>query len=493
MALVPVPGRPGGDPLTQGPVRPSLELAQLRHGARLTLPDLEPRVADVLRRLGQEGHEAALVGGSLRDLLLFGVVSGPDWDVATSAHPEVVARLFPGSTWENRFGTVTVRGDPPVEVTTYRGESGYSDRRRPDEVRFGVSLHDDLARRDFTINALAWVPADAALREGRLVDPWRGVVDLRLRVLRAVGEAEARFGEDALRLLRAVRFAAALGLRLDPATESALRRLAPLAAGVSGERLRDELKRILRFGRAAADPPPSTAFRLMEHLGLLGVLLPELAALRGVPQGKALPGDGLDHSLRAMDAVPPDRVALRLAALVHDLGKATTFADGHFFGHEEVGARLAAHLLRRLRLPRAESERIVHLVRHHMFDYRADWSDAAVRRFIRRVGPEAVPDLLALRRADNAASGAADPALGGLAELEQRVARELRGPITPERLAVNGHDLQSELGLAPGPALGRLLGDLFEAVLERPELNRREVLLDLARSRLQGERRATGR
>ena len=431
-------------------------------------------VVDILARLMADGHVAVLVGGCLRDLLLDVVPN--DWDVATSAPPETVAALFPGASWENRFGTVTILEPIRLEVTTFRVEGGYRDRRRPDEVRWGTSVEEDLARRDFTINAAAWVPTEPGSRAGRLVDPFGAAADLRAGLLRAVGEPEVRFAEDALRLLRAVRFAACLDLRVDPPTEAAIRALASTAASVSGERVRDELLRIL-----TCDSPPSVAFALMEQLGLLSVLLGELAALRGIPQGKPLAGDALDHSLRTADALTVEDPILRLAGLLHDLGKATTMAAGHFTGHEQVGAQLTDAVMHRLRFPNAEIDRVVHLVRDHMFAYTPDWTDAAVRRFIRRVGAGALDDLFALRGADAAASGGAV----SLDELRRRVAAQLqRSPIEQRQLAIDGNDLQRGLGLAQGPVIGALLERLLDSVLEEPARNRPDLLLGMARQML---------
>ena len=449
-----------------------------RDGDELVI-ELPDGVRHVLESLLAHGADAALVGGGVRD-----AVRGErptDWDVATSAPPETVTSLFPRSTWENRFGTVTVLpdrdGEPAVEVTTFRIEGAYRDRRRPESVRWGSSLADDLARRDFTVNAIGWVPLDLVTGRGRLVDPHDGAGDLRRGVLRAVGDPDERIAEDALRMVRAVRFATRFGLRLDEPTAAAIRRSAAAAAGLSGERLNDELRRIL-----SGESRPSDAFVLMEELGLLAVVLPELAALRGVPQAKTMPGDALDHSLRTVDALPPADPVLRLAGLLHDLGKATTLADGHFIGHERAGAEIAEGVLRRLRASRAESARVVRLVRHHMFAYTPDWTDAAVRRFVRRVGSDLLEDLYALRRADNAASGAREPAQGGTAELRERAARAVAGdPLGPGQLAVDGHDLVRELGIEPGPEVGRLLAGLMEAVLDDPALNGREALLALAR------------
>lgn len=448
--------------------------------AELTYVDLPADVERVLSTLIDAGHEAVLVGGAVRDHLL-GLPHGTwDWDAATSASPDEVAALFADSSWENRFGTVTVRGVPPVEVTSFRAEGDYRDARRPDAVRFGVSLEEDLGRRDFTINAIAWVPTDLGARRGRLVDPAGGVADLGRRTLRTVGEPRARFAEDALRLVRAARLAARFDLSLDPDTEAAVRELAPTVAGVSGERIRDELSRML-----ASHDAPSRGLSLLEHLGLLAVFLPEVAALRGIPQAKPVPGDALDHTFAAVDAVPPEAPGdTRLAALLHDIGKATTLAGGHFIGHEEVGARLARAVLDRLRVARPRVERIVAVIEHHMYTYEPAWTDAAVRRFIRRLDGVDRDLLFALRRADDKASGVAEAGERRQRELEGRIAVELAQQpelLIGRRLAVDGHDLQAELGLAPGPAVGALLDRLMEAVLDDPARNERATLLALAR------------
>lgn len=462
MAQLPFPGRPVPAP-------------GLTDGAPLIIGALPAAPRDALTALAEAGHEAALVGGCLRDLLR-GERPG-DWDVATSAPPETVSALFPRSSWENRFGTVTLHAEPSVEITTYRHESAYADRRRPDAVSFHTSLHEDLARRDFTINAIAWLPDNRGSEHGRLVDPFGGLEDLRTGIVRAVGDPAERFGEDALRVLRGVRFALRFGFEIDPATEVALRDAAPATAGLSAERVRDELMRVLGDGAIRA----TDAFVRWERLGLLDVLLPEMAALRGVPQAKPLPGDALDHSLRTADALPAADPILRLAGLLHDLGKATTLADGHFIGHEVVGAELAAGVMGRLRLGSADITRVTHQVRQHMFAYESAWTDAAIRRFIRRIGPAALEDLFALRAADNAASGVHEPSVGGIDELRARIEAQREAPMTASQLAIDGHDLQRELDLEPGPRIGRVLDRLMEAVLDDPDRNRPDALLRLAR------------
>ena len=468
MAQLPLPRRPGPDP-------------GLSDGSPWAIPSLPDAPRTVLATLGRAGHEAALVGGCLRDLLRG--EEPVDWDVATAAPPEAVHDLFAGSWWTNRYGTVTIPGARPVQVTTYRTEWGYRDRRRPDDVIFHGSLTDDLARRDFTINAIAWLPSGLAAdaegdTDGGLVDPSGGIDDLRAGIVRAVGDPEARLAEDALRILRAVRFSARFGFAIEPATEAALATAAPLAATLSAERVRDELLRLL------ADPAirPSIAFARWEELGLLGTLLPELAALRGVAQEKPMAGDALDHSLRAADELSPADPVLRVAGLLHDVGKASTAADGHFIGHERVGATLAAAVMRRLRFGAPEVTRVERVVRHHMFGYQPEWTDAAVRRFIRRVGIGTLEDLFALRLADNAASGVSEPDVGGLDELRRRTDGERDAPAVGRGLAVDGHDLQRALDLPPGPAIGRVLDRLTEAVLDDPRLNERDRLIALARA-----------
>jgi tRNA nucleotidyltransferase (CCA-adding enzyme) len=465
VAQLPLPGRPAPE-------------TGLTHEAPYAIGELPDAPRRALARLAEAGHEAVLVGGCLRDLLRGD--DPDDWDVATSAPPARVSELLPGARWENRFGTVIVPGTTPVEITTYRSESGYSDRRRPDKVTFHGSLVDDLGRRDFTINAIAWLPDAPGSLEGRLIDPFDGLGDLRRGRIRAVGQAADRFAEDALRVLRGVRFGLRFGFAIEPDTEAALAAAVPSTAGLSSERVRDELFRLL----ADAVITPSVALARWERLGLLAVLLPELSRLRGVPQDKPRGGDALDHVLWTADALPAADPLLRIAGLLHDLGKADTLAGGHFIGHEVVGADLAERVMRRLRLGSREIARIRHLVRHHMFAYDETWTDAAVRRFIRRVGRGSIEDLFVLRLADNAASGVTEPTTGGLDELRRRIGEQDAAPIVSRHLAVTGNDLQRELGLGPGPEIGRLLDRLLEAVIEDPARNDRATLLALARGAL---------
>ena len=445
-------------------------------------------VRTIAGTLRDAGHEAYLVGGCVRDLLRG--VEPADWDLTTDARPERIVDLFPGARYENRFGTVAIdEGGETYEVTTYRHDGPYTDHRRPDAVVFGERLDDDLARRDFTVNAMALgVGADARAgagagaggEQGAIRDPFGGRADLAAGILRAVGEPASRFREDALRMLRAVRFAATLGFAVEERTLAAIGENASLARSLSGERVLAELLTLL------AAPVPSIGLRLAQETGLLAAFAPDLASQRGIPQGKIRGEDLWDHTCRTVDAAPrpsPDEPPLlRLAALLHDIGKPATFADGHFVGHEAVGASLAEAWLTELHAPRFLTGDAVNLVRHHMFAYEPGWTDAAVRRFIRRCGASAVDDLLDLRAADNVGSGLARD-VDGLEslrarcheQLEARVALDLSG------LAIGGDDLMASLDMPAGPALGALLDRLLEIVVADPMLNDRSRLLTLAR------------
>lgn len=433
-------------------------------------------VRAILERLWSAGFEAYVVGGSLRDLLLEREVA--DWDVATSALPHQTQELFPESVYENRFGTVAVRLDRSVyEVTTFRSEHHYADHRRPEHVEFGVSVDEDLARRDFTINAIGWGDGAAAdATDPAIHDPFGGTADLHNGLIRAVGRPDDRFAEDALRMLRAVRFAATLGFAIEPETLAAIRRHAGLAASLSGERVQAELRRIL------AAPRPSVALELAAETGLLAVRFPDLAAQRGIPQNK-IPGQDLwQHTLATVDAADGNRPTVRLAALLHDIGKPATLQEGHFPGHDTEGARLAETILRELVFPRQEIDRVVRLVAQHMFNYSPAWSDAAVRRFMRRVGVDTIDDLLALREADNVGSGQKGDE-GGLAELRHRIAGEIAAghALRLADLAIDGDDVRAALAIPPGPEIGRVLHALLEQVVGEPSLNERERLVESAR------------
>jgi putative nucleotidyltransferase with HDIG domain len=446
--------------------------------------EIPPTVAAVLDRLRLHGHAAYVVGGSLRDALLHRTPA--DWDLATDARPPEIVELFPGAVYENRFGTVAVRRDHEVfEITTFRVEYDYADHRRPHRVEFGDDLTEDLSRRDFTVNAMAWGgpairgPDVSEPHSSTLVDPFGGLGDLAAGRIRAVGDPSRRFHEDALRMIRAVRLAAALNLSVEPATLAGIAEHAHLAEHLSGERVGAELSRLLEA------PRPSVGLRLAADTGLLAVVIPELVEQRGVAQNK-VPGEDLwDHTLRTVDAAPADRPIVRLAALLHDVGKPATRADGRFHHHDAVGATQAEAILRRLRVAGDIVERVSALVRHHMFAVDPAATDVAIRRFIQRVGRDRVDALFELRRADDIGSGLApdDPATAAFrARIDAQLAA--RPPLDRHALAVDGDDLMAGLRLEPGPRLGRMLDALLERVIEDPGLNDRATLLLLAQGML---------
>ena len=460
MAGLPVPGPQLITDASDGPI-----------AARIPRP-----VQSILETLRGNGQSAYVVGGSLRDILLGR--SPHDWDLATDARPEALQTLFPGAIYQNTFGTVAVQRDGVWhEITTFRRDHDYADFRRPHRVEFGATIEEDLARRDFTVNALAWgaLPGEA----DHLVDPFGGQADLERRRLIAVGVATDRFGEDALRMIRAVRLAAQLEFTIAAGTLAAISRQAELVRHLSGERIARELEKLLGADR------PSIGLRLLEATGLLREISPELAAQRGVAQTKLAGEDLWDHTVRTVDAAPRDAPVVRLAGLVHDIGKPATAADGHFIGHDTVGADLAEALLGRLHFPRVAIERVGLLVRNHMFSYESSWSDTAVRRMIGRIGEPALAELLALRAADNLGSGLSADA-GGLDELRTRIAEQIQAKAVLDRsgLLIDGNDLITELGAAEGPILGSVLDRLVEVVLNDPARNDRPTLLLLAQAML---------
>jgi tRNA nucleotidyltransferase/poly(A) polymerase len=432
----------------------------------------------VVQRLKAADHPAYAVGGAVRDSLRGGRIG--DWDVATAAHPEVVQSLFPVTFPIGvEHGTVGIRIEgETIEVTTFRTDVATDGRHA--EVRFGATLEEDLARRDFTVNAIAWDP-----ESDTLVDPFGGRADLEAGVLRAVGDPDLRFPEDYLRVLRAFRFACRLELRIDPATKRALERHATGVVGLSGERVRDELLKTLAECRAV-----STVLGMWRQYGVMALLFPELAVCFGVEQNAYHADDVGTHTLLVADNVHPRRPFLRVVALCHDLGKPMArevhpeTGDWTFPQHEVASARLTRQALRRLKFSRREVARAAHLVQVHMDLPPPDVSDAAIRRWIRRVGEEHLWDLYRLHLADwrgNRKRAERPPA--PIVDLYHQARRVLKQQtaLRVEDLAIDGNDLAA-IGLAPGPKLGQTLEWLLEQVVEDPALNTRDTLLEMVRT-----------
>ncbi|MDR3145691.1 MAG: HD domain-containing protein [Treponema sp.] len=438
---------------------------------------IDPVLLEAAAFFVRRGRQVFLVGGAVRDLLRG--KAPKDWDLATDALPEEVSAMFRRVIPTGiRHGTVTVRfKGRSIEVTTFRTEAAYSDGRRPDAVRFTPSIEEDLSRRDFTMNAIA-----LELPSGRRVDPFDGEGDIRRRLIRCVGEPERRFNEDGLRPLRALRFAAQLDFAIDPPTLAAIGGALRTTARVSPERVRDE------FDRIVAAPIPSRALIPMEKTGLMALLFPELTACRGVEQRGFHRFDVLDHSLLACDCTARYGASgpVRLAALFHDIGKVQTRQlNGEgvwtFYRHERESVRLTGDILNRYRYPKGLIDAVCHLVGEHMFNAEEIRSDAAVRRFIIRVGEENLQDIYTLRMADAWATAGHEPPRTFLAPLADRVTRILaqNRAFSLRDLAVTGRDLMT-IGVKQGPPMGIILKELLETVIDDPVQNSREKLLEIA-------------
>ena len=432
---------------------------------------LPEKVKSIIDTLEAAGYEAYAVGGCVRDSILGRCPD--DWDITTSAKPQEVKALFRRTVDTGiQHGTVTVMLEREgFEVTTYRIDGEYEDSRHPKEVTFTASLREDLRRRDFTINAMAYND-----RSG-LVDEFGGIKDLQDKKIRCVGEATERFTEDALRMMRAVRFSAQLGFEIEKDTRDAIRRLAPNLKNVSAERIQIELIKL------AISPHPDY-LRSAYETGITKVILPEFDAAMQMPQNHPHHKYNVgEHILHSMEAIAGDKV-LRLTMLFHDLGKIstrTTDEDGrdHFKGHGEVSARMAGEILSRLKFDNDTKDKVIRLVRYH--DYKIEETPAAVRRAANKIGRELLHMLLAVKRADVAAQSgyleaeklaALDRLEALYAEIEQK-----QEPLTLKELAITGKDL-IDAGIKPGKELGDILAGCLELVLENPEHNTKEYLFE---------------
>lgn len=443
------------------------------------LPDF---VGDFLQTFQKAGHEIFLVGGIVRELLLNKAV---DWNLAdftTSAKPEEIQKLFPDSFYENKFGTVGVKikvGEKEIvfEVTTYRKESNYKDRRHPEKIEWAKTIDEDLARRDFTINAMAY--------DGKkLVDLFDGQKHLKQKMIVAVGDPDERFSEDALRLLRAVRFAAQLGFLLEEKTRESIRKNAKLIKHVSAERVKDELLKIL------ASENPAEGILFMRSTGLLEMIFPEIDESFQVPQKSPKRHHIYDvgtHLVMSLKHCPSKDPITRFASLLHDVGKVKTFRKDEktglitFYNHEVVGEKIAKNIADRLKLSNKQKEKLVMLVRMHQFTVTELQTDKAVRRFIRHVGKEYLQDILDVRTGDRIGSGST-PTSWRLELFKKRLEEVQKEPFKVSDLKISGNDVMKELKLKPGPKVGKILNKLFDQVVEGKIKNDKKELMTRIKS-----------
>lgn len=443
----------------------------------LNIPDdFYTPLTGFVKTFHENGFECYLVGGSVRDLILgFDIY---DYDFATNARPEQVMKLFKRVIPTGvKHGTVTVLvQDMEFEVTTYRADGKYFDGRRPETVYFASSLEEDVTRRDFTINGLA-----LDIRTNEIIDHVNGLEDIKDGIIRTIGNPDERFKEDGLRTYRACRLASKLKFTIEDKTLNSISQALDVAAKVSVERIRDELFKILETDK------PSLGFEYMRKTGLLRNCLPELYEAYGVDQNRYHAYDIYYHSIYSCDAAPRGNPLVRLAALFHDIGKVQTRRMGDdgdytFYNHEVIGARIVRRIMKRLKFSNTEIDRVNNLVINHMFHYTNEWTDGAVRRFMRKVGVENLPDLFTLREADRSGNGSRFGIPEPIKKLQERIDLiiEAENAITVTDLDINGNIIMDTFDLKPGPLIGKILKELLELVLDNPEINDRDILLQEA-------------
>lgn len=459
---------------------------------------MDKNILNIAKKFQEAGYEAAIVGGAVRNILSKKEVG--DWDLTTSAKPEEILKLFPGSFYNNRFGTVGIKAAGKiVEVTTYRKEQKYTDKRHPDIVIWGKSLEEDLARRDFTINAMALKIANSKSQIVNrktgfhqftinnlpltLIDPYGGQKDLKAKLIRTVRDANERFSEDTLRLLRAIRFAATLGFNIEEKTKKAILKNNKLITKISGERIRDELFKIIDSENSAG------GIELLHKTHLLGQILPELNDCFGVEQKSPKRHHIFDvgtHCAISLKHCPSKKTIVKLATLLHDIGKAkvaeiTKEGIRTFHNHEVIGARQASEIAKRLRLSKHDRQKLFRLVRWHQFSVNENQTDKALRRFIKNVGLENVEDMMDLRIGDRLGGGLQQPQSWRLKLFRKRLKEVLKKPFTVADLKVSGHDVMKILNIKPGPKVGEILNALFGEVEKDSKKNNQEYLLEKIR------------
>jgi poly(A) polymerase/tRNA nucleotidyltransferase (CCA-adding enzyme) len=438
----------------------------------MTIPK---EVKKIIGDLQEAGFEAYIVGGCVRDFLLD--IEPKDWDVTTNAKPEEIQKVFPDSFYENSFLTVTARTGSKneklaeIEITTYRFEAKYSDKRHPDEVKYAEKLEDDLSRRDFTINAMAM-----DLKK-KVIDLFDGKIDLKKKIVRTVGNPEERFNEDALRMLRAVRFATTLNFEIEEKTKDAIKKNSIWLDAISKERIRDEFVKIIMADKAV------DGIEMLRELGLLKYIIPELLDNYGVSQNKHHIYDCYNHAIKALEFTAKKKMNMfvRMAALLHDIAKPIVkVGEGEaatFYNHEIVGAKITFQILNNLKFPKKEVEKITKLVRYHLFYYNVDEvGEASVRRLLKNVGSENIEELLQVRQADRIGSGVPKAEPYKLRHLKYLIDKVSQDPISAKMLKINGNDLMNILNIKPGPKIGQILDVVLSYVLDDPKKNTKEFL-----------------
>ena len=445
---------------------------------KYTIPE---DIINVYKEVENKGFEVYFIGGCVRDLLLDLKIK--DWDLTTNATPEQIQEIFPDSFYDNSFGTVGIpienaAGEKQiVEITTFRTEDGYDNFRHPTTVAWGKTLEEDVKRRDFTINSLALKIENG---DFKLIDLVGGEKDLKAKLIRAVGDPNERFQEDALRMLRAVRFAAQIAFNIEENTWKAIQSNYKLIEHVSNERIRDELIKIL------SSDFPYEGIIMLDNLKILDMILPELTKGKGVSQerpGRHHKDDVYTHNVLSLKFCTSSDPIVRFATLLHDVGKPEVASNDEtgfviFYNHEVVGARIAKDIAERLHFSKKQRDKIYTLIRWHMFTIDEHITDSAIRRFIRRVGVDNVNDMMDLRIGDRLGGGTQFAESWRLRKFKERLLEQLNPPFSINDLAIDGNDIMKELGIPPGREVGDILQTLFEEVDEDLSKNNREYLLE---------------
>jgi poly(A) polymerase/tRNA nucleotidyltransferase (CCA-adding enzyme) len=459
-------------------------------------------IKEILQKLEGAGFEAYIVGGCVRDLLMENPsLNGPkDWDITTNAQPEEIQKIFPDSFYENEFGTVGVKTEKEkdvvevVEITTYRIESKYSDKRHPDKIRFAQTLAEDLSRRDFTVNAMAMKltthNSQLITKKNKdsfkfqassyeIVDLFEGQTDLKNKIIRTVGNPDDRFSEDALRMMRAVRFFSQLGFSVEKKTLESIKKNSKNLRYISPERIKDELNKIILSDNA------EQGIDLLQQTGLLSFILPELEKGVGIKQNRHHIYTIYKHCLLSLKFCPSSKLEVRFAALLHDIAKPQTKRgegeNATFYNHDHLGARIAEKIMRRLRYSNEIIEKVTLLIDNHMFYYNPEEvGESSVRRLIKKVGLENMKDLIDLRIADRLGSGVPKAKPYKLRHLEYVIEKVSADAVSVKMLKINGSDLMQKLEMQPGPKIGALLDVLLSEVIEDAEKNKKTLLLKRA-------------